>query len=61
MENKYTREYYACKRLRLLSFLKERGFMPYETVPDVNNPKFNVWLFHNSPELREAVEEYFNK
>lgn len=61
MENKYARDYYTCKRLRLLSFLKQRGFMPYETVPDVNNPAFNVWLFHNSPELREAVEEYFNK
>ena len=28
-------------------------------VPDRNNPKFNCWLFKNSPELRNAIEEYY--
>ena len=60
-ECKHKREYFTCKRLRLLSFLKERGFMPYEVVPDVNNPKFNVWLFKNTPDLEDALDEYFNK
>ena len=61
MENRHEREYYTCKRLRMLSWLKNRGFMPYEVIPDVNNPKFNCWLFKNTPELQQAVTEYFNK
>lgn len=53
--------YYYCKRLRMLGWLKERGFLPCETIPDVNNPKFNVFVFENTPELEDAIEEYFSK
>ncbi len=58
---KHKGEYYTCKRLRLLQFLKERGFLPYMTLPDVDNPKFNIWRFKNSPELESALDEWFNK
>lgn len=51
---------YCCRRLRMLSYLRELGFEPFATVPDVNNPKFNVWLFNNSPELEDAIHEYYN-
>lgn len=58
---KHKAEYYTCKRLRLLQYLTEKGFQPYLTLPDVKNPKYNVWRFTNSPELEEAINEYFGK
>lgn len=58
---KFERDYYVCKRLRMLSWLRSKGFMPYETIPDYQNPKYNCWLFKASDELLEAVNEYFNK
>lgn len=59
-QTKHRAEYYTCKRLRLLQYLKEQGFMPVMTLPDVQNPKFNVWKFKNTPELEDAIERYFN-
>lgn len=51
---------FVCKRLRICDHLIKRGFEPYETVPDRKNPKYHVYLFRESPELLEAVEEYRN-
>lgn len=51
---------FTCKRLRLLSYLKEKGFLPYATIPDSSNPRYNVWLFANSPALERAIDSYFN-
>lgn len=59
-QTKHRAEFYTCKRLRLLEYLKKEGFMPYLTLPDVNNPRYNVWRFKNSPELEDAIERYFN-
>ena len=53
-------EYYTCKRLRLLSFLKQRGFTEWTTIPDFSNPKYNLWITKNSPQLEAAVDEYFS-
>lgn len=52
-------EIYICKRYRLLSFLKSKGFLPETTLPDRDNPRYNVWLYQNSEELEKALEEYF--
>ncbi len=52
---------YVCKRLRLCNFLKAKGFEPYRIAPDRNNPKYNVFLFHATQELRSAVVEYLNQ
>lgn len=51
---------YICRRLRLLSFLQERGFQFISTMPDKNNPKFTVWVFVKTPTLMKAVEEYYS-
>lgn len=51
---------YVCQRLRLLEYLKDRGFTSWTTVPDVRNPKYSVWITQNSVELEAAIEEYFN-
>lgn len=58
---KHRAEFYTCKRLRLLQFLKEKGFIPVMTLPDVSNPRFNVWRFKNTPELEDAIDEYFGR
>lgn len=58
-ELKHKREFYTCKRLKLLKFLLDRGFEPYETIPDPSNWHYNWWQFKNSPELELAIDEYF--
>ena len=50
---------YVCRRLRLLTFLQERGFQFISTMEDKDNPKFSVWVFPKTPALMEAVEEYY--
>jgi hypothetical protein len=47
--------------MRMLTYLKTQGFLPYETIPDVKNPRLSCWLFHNTPELEKCIEEYFEK
>lgn len=54
------KQIYVCRRLRLLNHLKSKGFLPYQTQPDINNPRFNVWLYEETPELRNAIEDYYN-
>lgn len=58
---KHKQEFYTCRRLRLLEFLKNKGFVPEITVPDADNPRYNVWKFRNTPELEDAIDEYFGK
>lgn len=58
-QTKHRAEFYTCKRLRLLEFLKKKGFVPIMTLPDVDNPRYNVWRFKNTPELEDAIDEYF--
>lgn len=58
---KHKKEYYTCKRYRLLSYLMQRGFTPSKTLPDPDNPRYKVWRFRNSAKLEAAVEEYFTK
>ena len=50
---------FQCKRLRLCTYLMDRGFSPVQTVPDEQNPKFSVFLFDETPELTAAVTRYF--
>lgn len=55
------RPYYYCSRLRLLEFLRNKGFYPIRTLPDINNPRYNAWVFDNTPELIEAVDEFLTQ
>lgn len=51
---------YVCKKMRLCNFLLKRGFQ-YERIDvDVFNPKYNVWIFRNSPALQDAITEYYS-
>lgn len=43
----------------MLVYLRKKGFVPIQTLPDVNNPKYFVWRFEMTPQLEEAIKEYF--
>ena len=43
----------------MLNYLRDRGFIPFKSVPEINNPKYYNWLFYNSPELEQAINEWF--
>jgi hypothetical protein len=55
------KSYYTCKRLRLLEYLKKKGFTPKATIPDPTNTNYNWWLFDNTPEFEQCVNEYFEQ
>lgn len=52
---------FLCNRLRLCTYLMDRGFYPAQVLPDANNPRFSVFLFDETPELTSAVNKYFNE
>lgn len=53
-------KYYVCKKIRLLTFLQSKGFNFIKTEQDKNNDKYIVWIFIETPELRDAIEEYYS-
>lgn len=57
------RKIYVCRKLRLLAHLLQHGYEPFRTEPDVNNPRYNVWLFWEDEEggLRSCIEDYYSK
>lgn len=61
MCEKNERKTYVCKRARMCSFLRSRGFEPYKIAPDRDNPIYDVFLFSATPELYKAVMEFFEK
>ena len=50
---------YVCKKMRLCSYLLREGFHYIKIVQDKNNSKYNCWLFKRTPELMNAIEEYY--
>lgn len=54
-------KYYVCRRIRLLTYLQDKGFQYIKCEQDKWNPKYNIWLFRDCDEIREAIEEYYNQ
>jgi len=53
---------YICKRLRLLEFLKNKGYNPIKTIPDPTDTKYNWWIFDaEQDEFNAALNEYFER
>jgi hypothetical protein len=52
---------YVVKTMRQASWLINEGFEKLREQPDRNNPKFKVFLFNDSVELRSALERYKNR
>lgn len=53
--------YFICKTSRMLEFLRKKGFVPCQTLPDYHNPKYYVWKFIETPEFIVARDEWFAK
>lgn len=53
-------KYYVCKKMRLLTFLQQKGFKLIKAQSDRENPLYVVWIFEDTPELRSAIEEYYS-
>lgn len=49
---------FVAKTMRIMTYLSSKGFKLLRTQPDRNNPKFDVFLFKDSEELRKAMLEY---
>lgn len=50
---------YIVKRMRLYKWLIDRRLYPDWVQPDVYKPTFVNWVYKNTPELEDAIEEYF--
>lgn len=55
------RDFYTCKRLRMLEYLKKKGYTPKATIPDPTNARYNWWLFDSTPDFEQCVYEYFDR
>ena len=50
---------FLCNRLRMCTYLMDRGFHPAQVLPDADNPRYSVFLFDETPELAAAIQRYF--
>lgn len=50
---------FVCRKLRMLNYLLDRGFIPYATEPCITNPKYTVFLFEETPALTATITRYF--
>ena len=51
---------YVCRKIRLCTYLLEKGFKYIEEKPNVFIPSRKVWIFEETPALRDAIEEYYS-
>lgn len=51
-------KYYYIKTLRMMEYLTGLGYQVIKTIPDFNNPKYKVFLFEDTEELRGAMSGY---
>lgn len=51
---------YVCRRRKLATFLIRSGFDFTNIRPDRDDPTRFVFLFLDTPELREKIEEYYS-
>lgn len=58
MEIKKKSDVYVVKHLRMATYLMSLGFRLIRTHEDRNNPKFNVFIFKDTEELRKAMNNY---
>ena len=55
-------EWYAVKRLRLLSFLcNEKQLYPEYKIPDPTNPRYSWYYYKNTSELEKYLNEWFSQ
>lgn len=50
---------YVCRKLFLYYHLTKEGFKPISHRPDKYNCDKVVWIYEDSPMLRDAVEDFY--
>lgn len=55
---KENQKFFVVKHIRMMLFLKERGFEPVDIAPDRNNDSYVVWVYRITPEFKEALNEW---
>lgn len=50
---------FRCNKLRVYTHLCNDGLIPMYTEKDTKNPYYNVWVFRNTPQLRDSLRKYF--
>lgn len=55
------KKYYRCYRMRLMSYLTSKGFKFLWTEPDLKNSKYILWIYEDTPELRQVLDVYFDE
>lgn len=51
-------KYFKCFTTRAAQYLCRKGFNIEKTEVNYKDPRYNVFLFLDSPELRKAFDEY---
>lgn len=53
--------FYVCRKIRLCSYLLSHGFTYEREDINIKDPSKKVWLFRDSKELRNTVENYYHR
>lgn len=48
---------YVIKTWRMVEYLEKFGIKMLKSVPDRNNPNYNIFLYEDSLELRHAIDK----
>lgn len=51
---------YRVYTIRMCEYLTMRGFHYVSIVQDVKNPKYKNWLFEDTADLREAINQFLS-
>ena len=57
---KYTNDFREIFSLKLARYLESKGFMIISTRPDLKETGRDVFLFANTPQLRQAIDTYMS-
>ena len=47
--------------IQLVNFLAKKGIIYKNRKPNLKRPEFDVFYYDDTPELRQAMEEYTNR
>lgn len=55
------RKPYVVKFLKLYCYLIEKGYKELYSRPDMNNSRYKVWIFNNTDELYNDIQEFWKQ
>lgn len=61
VKEKSQNEYFRCYSGGLAVFLLSRGFQMISETYNKKDPRYKVYLFEDTPQLRESLGEYSKK